>query len=157
MSDRELLSEILDQILEGIHRIERRFCGIESSDDFLNNENGLDRLDGISMMLIVIGESLKNFERSGGAELMQSHPEVDWKGAKGVRDFLSHHYFDIDAEVVFSICTDRIRCLKQAISTMKLELTYECDDLAKSRHCGLDPQSRMAQDAEKNGFLRSQE
>jgi len=59
---------------------------------------------------------------------MNSHPEVDWKGAKGVRDFLSHHYFDIDAEVVFSICTDRISGLKQAISAMRHELTHEYDD-----------------------------
>jgi len=35
MSDRALLSEILTQILEGIRRIERRFCGIKMPDDFL--------------------------------------------------------------------------------------------------------------------------
>jgi uncharacterized protein with HEPN domain len=29
---------------------------------------------------------------------------VDWKGAKGVRDVISHHYVDLNAEVVFDIC-----------------------------------------------------
>jgi uncharacterized protein with HEPN domain len=122
MSDRLLLAEILNQILVGIGRIERRFSGMQSPDDFLKDEAGLDRLDGIGMMLIAIGESLKNFERAGGDSLMAKHPEVDWKGAKGVRDFLSHHYFDLDAEVVFQICRDRIQGLRQAIEAMQLEL-----------------------------------
>lgn len=83
MPDRALQAEILAQLLEGVSRIERRFAGIKSSDDFLATEEGIDRLDGIGMMLIAIGESLKNFERSGGKTLLDKHPEVDWKGAKG--------------------------------------------------------------------------
>jgi len=42
MSDQELLFEIYTQILQGIRRIERRFSGIKTPDDFLNNENGLE-------------------------------------------------------------------------------------------------------------------
>ncbi len=62
MSDRALLAEIISQILEGISKIERRFSGINSPEDFLADD-GLDRLDAIGMMLIAIGESLKNFEK----------------------------------------------------------------------------------------------
>ncbi|MEL6398547.1 MAG: HepT-like ribonuclease domain-containing protein [Cyanobacteria bacterium J06626_4] len=40
----------------------------------------------------------------GGKELLAAYPDVDWKGAKGTRDILSHHYDDVDAEVVFDIC-----------------------------------------------------
>jgi uncharacterized protein with HEPN domain len=43
------------------------------------------------------------------------YPHVDWKGAKGIRDFLSHHYFVVDAEVIFDVCQNRIGGLKQAI------------------------------------------
>ena len=123
MSDRLLLIEMLDQVLEGIRRIERRFTGIEDPGDFLKDDAGLDRLDGIGMMLIAIGESLKSFERSGGKELMERHSEVDWKGAKGVRDFLSHHYFDLDAEIVFGICDNRVVGLKKGIFAMREELS----------------------------------
>ncbi|WP_438820910.1 HepT-like ribonuclease domain-containing protein [Aliarcobacter cryaerophilus] len=28
---------------------------------------------------------------------------MPWKNAKGIRDILSHHYFDLDAEVIFNI------------------------------------------------------
>ena len=124
MSDSELLIEIVGQILEGIRRIERRFQGIESANDFLKDDDGLDRLDAIGMMLIAIGESLKIFERSGGQTLLERHTEVDWKGAKGIRDFLSHQYFDLDTEIVFKVCTERIAGLKETIRKIGEELDH---------------------------------
>jgi uncharacterized protein with HEPN domain len=124
MSDLPLLQELLDQCLEGIRRVERRFIGIDSPGDFTRDEAGVDRLDGIGMMLIAIGENLKNFERKGGAELMARHTEVDWKGVKGIRDFVSHHYFSIDPEIVFDICQDKLPGLKIAITAMRAELNH---------------------------------
>jgi uncharacterized protein with HEPN domain len=124
MRDEKLAVELLDQILEGIRRVERRCSGIGSADDFLRDDDGLDRLDGITMMLIAIGETVKKIERIAGEAPFERHPNVDWKGVKGVRDFLSHHYFDVDAEVVFVVCTERIGPLKEAVTAMR-------DDLAK--------------------------
>ncbi|MGQ0592350.1 MAG: HepT-like ribonuclease domain-containing protein [Gammaproteobacteria bacterium] len=96
MSDPALAKEILSQILVAARRIERR-C-----DDFLYSEDGQDRLDGICMMLIAIGESLKHLEKVAGKTLFARYPEIDWKAAKGMRDIISHQYFDLDAEVVVS-------------------------------------------------------
>ena len=44
-SDIPLLREILTQMLEACSRIERRFIGIESPDDFLSSDAGIDKLD----------------------------------------------------------------------------------------------------------------
>jgi uncharacterized protein with HEPN domain len=118
MSDRELVQEILSQILEATSRIERRFASIGSPDEFLANEDGIDKLDGICMMLIAIGESLKNLDKVTGGTLFSRYPEVDWKGSKGIRDIISHHYFDIDAEVVFSVCKERLPGLVHAVKSM---------------------------------------
>jgi uncharacterized protein with HEPN domain len=63
MYDVELINEILRQILEAGKRIERRFSAVQHSDDFLVTDDGLDRLDAICMMLIAIGESLKNLDK----------------------------------------------------------------------------------------------
>lgn len=82
-NDPELILEILDQILMAARRIERRFAGIQSPDDFLKDDQGLDRLDGIGMMVIAIGESVKQLDRITGEQLLRKYPEVDWKGAKG--------------------------------------------------------------------------
>jgi uncharacterized protein with HEPN domain len=119
MFDRDLVNEILSQILTAANRIKRRCAGIFKPDDFLVSEDGFDKLDAICMMLIAIGENLKNLDRITNGRLLVRYPEVDWKGAKGMRDIISHHYFDLNAEVVFSICQDRIPGLIKTITKMK--------------------------------------
>jgi len=122
MFDAELVNEILSQILTAAHRVERRCKGIFEPDDFLVSDAGIDRLDAICMMLIAIGESLKNLDRVTDGKLLVKFPEVDWKGAKGMRDIISHHYFDLNAEVVFYICKDRIPGLIETTMKMKKSL-----------------------------------
>jgi hypothetical protein len=56
MYDKTLVLGLLDEIEEAFRRIDRRFSMIRSPDDFLDSDDGLDRLDGIAMMLIAIGE-----------------------------------------------------------------------------------------------------
>lgn len=34
--------------------------------------------------------------------LLDKYPAIEWKKIMGMRDILSHHYFDIDAEIVFT-------------------------------------------------------
>ena len=118
MSDVALVREILCQIFEAVRRIERRFTTIQSPDDFLAGDEGLDKLDAICMMLIAIGESLKNLDKITGGTLLMKYPEVDWKGAKGARDIISHHYFDLNAEAVFGICRDDIPGLASTVEKM---------------------------------------
>ena len=123
MHDDALLREIVAQILTAIARIERRFETIASPpEDFLKSDEGIDRLDGITMMLITIGESVKNFERHGGAAYLHTRSTIDWNGVKGIRDILSHHYFDVDAEAIFLICRDRTGELKRAFLSISREL-----------------------------------
>lgn len=119
MFDTELVHEILDQILTAANRIERRRAGICKPEDFLVSEEGLDKLDAICMMLIAIGENVKNLDKITGGTILPQYPDVDWKGAKGMRDIISHHYFDLNAEVVFTICNDRIPGLIKIITKMK--------------------------------------
>ncbi|MCF6236740.1 MAG: hypothetical protein L3J70_10290 [Gammaproteobacteria bacterium] len=53
----------MTQIFVAIERIERRFAPIESPDDFLDTEEGIDKLDAIFMILVATGESLKNIDK----------------------------------------------------------------------------------------------
>lgn len=122
MFDADLTAEILSQILVAAGRIERRFAAIRQPGDFLESEDGRDRLDGIAMMLIAIGESLKNLDKLAGDTFLKRYPEVDWKGAKGLRDILSHDYFNINAEAVFAICRDDIPLLAATVEKMKRDL-----------------------------------
>ena len=122
MSDPELAQDILANIMTAIARIERRFEGIDSPDAFVMDDFGIDRLDGITMMLIAMGEQLKRLDPALDFDLAERYPEVDWKGAKRIRDFLSHHYFTIDAEIIFDICQNKLADLKRAILSIQNSL-----------------------------------
>ena len=63
MYDETLLPEKLEQIDEALAKIKRRFTNIDSPDDFLDSDQGLDMLDGIAMMLIAIGRTSKRSTR----------------------------------------------------------------------------------------------
>jgi uncharacterized protein with HEPN domain len=133
MYDKELALEILRQIEEAADKIIVRFASICQASDFVDSTAGIDKLDAICMMLIVIGESLKNLDKITGGNLLHNYPQVDWKKAKGMRDILTHHYADINAEAVFHTCRDKIPQLLQTIKTIRNDQKKEIDLFLEQR------------------------
>ena len=118
MYDKELVRDIFYQILNASHKVCQRFEAIKTVSDFTNSSVGMEKLDSICMLLMAIGESLKNIDKITNKSLLKQYPEIDWKGAKGLRDIISHQYFDIDAEIVFWICEKHIPPLSKTIETI---------------------------------------
>ncbi|MBZ0200044.1 MAG: DUF86 domain-containing protein [Ignavibacteriaceae bacterium] len=118
MFDKELVRDILHNLKWAIELIQKRSKYINSFEDFIKDDDGLTKLDSICMQFINIGESLKEIDKVTTNKLLQKYPEVDWKAAKGMRDVITHHYFDIDAEVVFDTIKDKIPMLFKVISKM---------------------------------------
>lgn len=52
---------------------------------------------GILHQLIVIGEAVKRLSN----EFRNTHPDVPWKLIAGMRDRLTHGYFDVDLDEVW--------------------------------------------------------
>jgi uncharacterized protein with HEPN domain len=115
MRDTELVLEVLRQIEDAAEKIGTRFQPIRQVSDFTDSQAGVEKMDAICMMMIVIGESLKNLDKITDGNLLPSYPEVDWKKAKGMRDILTHHYADVNAEAVFNTCREKIPRLLAAI------------------------------------------
>ena len=115
MYDKELALEILFQIETAAQKIVQRFEVIDSPDNFTDTAAGMEKMDAICMMLIVVGESLKNLDKISGQKLLSRYTNVDWKKAKGMRDIVSHHYADIHAETVFFTCERKIPMLLNTI------------------------------------------
>ncbi len=115
MRDKELVMEVLRQIEEAAVKNVARFQTIHQVSDFTDTPSGVDKMDAICMMLIVIGESLKNLDKITGGTLLPQYPEVDWKKAKGMRDIITHHYADINAETIFYTCQKNIPLLQKTI------------------------------------------
>ena len=123
MYDKELAKDILKNIKWALDQIIKRFQGINSGDDFLKDDTGLEKLDSICMQLINIGEALKQVDKITGQKLLLNYPAVDWKKAKGMRDIITHHYFDIDAETVYVVCIEHIPFMRKAIENILNDLT----------------------------------
>ncbi len=104
--DKELILSTLEDIEFSIELIKKRFSGIKSDDDFLKDDEGLEKLDSISMRLVAIGEGFKNIDKLSKKSLLKNYPSIPWQQVKGIRDILSHHYFNLDAEVIFEIKND---------------------------------------------------
>ncbi len=118
MYDLALLVDRLENVLEALEKILRRFSHVHSVDDFVLSEAGMERLDSICMLLIAIGEAFKQIDRSTGGKLLARYSEIDWAGVKGVRDVIAHEYFDIDAEQIYSICQTDILPLRDTVKKM---------------------------------------
>lgn len=116
--DKELVKEILSQILTALDKIIYRFSPVKQISDFTDTPTGMEKLDAICMQLIAIGEALKNLDKITDGKLLAKYPGVNWKGAKAMRDIISHHYFDIDAEIIFDVCKNKIPTLRDTIEKM---------------------------------------
>ena len=122
---RSLALDILFDIQSAIERLQARTKRIHTIDDFLDSSDGMILLDATCMLLIAIGESLKNLDKVTENRLLPTYPSIPWKQVKGMRDIISHHYFDVDPSQILWIITNEIAPLKEAIDTFILKLKNE--------------------------------
>lgn len=121
--DKTLVLDILNQIINAIETVEERCAFAKTQDDFCDTKEGQEKLDGICMKLIAVGESLKNIDKITDKKLLEQYPSIEWKKIKGIRDFISHHYFDLDSEVIFDICQNEISKLLSVLKQIKKDLS----------------------------------
>jgi uncharacterized protein with HEPN domain len=115
MFDKELVCSIVTQIDTAIATIQSRCAGAKDVAFFTDSPQGMEKLDGVCMLFIAIGESIKNVDKITGGTLLVKYPSIDWQGVKGFRDIVAHHYFDIDAEQVYWIVSHELKPLSETI------------------------------------------
>jgi uncharacterized protein with HEPN domain len=84
------------------------------------------------MLLIAIGESLKGIDKLTDKALLSKYPNVDWKGAMGIRDIIAHHYFDLDAEIVFNVVKTKLPDMLKTIRQIKQDLNFNRDSCSNA-------------------------
>lgn len=62
------------------------------------------RQDAVERKFEIIGEAVKNLSQG----FREKYPDVDWSYMAKFRDLLSHHYFGIDLDVVWSIAREDV-------------------------------------------------
>ena len=120
--DKATTNELLKYILESISLIKKRFLSIDSSDDFLYSEIGIEKLDSIYMRLQSIGEALKNIDKRDRDFLLAVQEKIYWSKIIRTREVLTHHYIDIDAEIIYEICDEKMDELQENIEQLQINL-----------------------------------
>ena len=113
---------ILELIKSSLQEVSKRSDMISEPNDFLTSEGGVILLDSICMKLSAVGESIKNLDKITNHELLPKYSEIPWKNVMGVRDFIVHHYFEVDADVIFEICKNDVPVLQSVITQMIVDL-----------------------------------
>ena len=112
MYDKELAKEIVSQVLLSSKKILKRMEFIQKIGDLIEQD---EKLDGLCMQLIAIGESLKNFDKITENSLLPHYPDFNWKQAKAMRDIISHHYFNVNPKIIFEVCQNEIPKLRDIL------------------------------------------
>jgi uncharacterized protein with HEPN domain len=116
MYDKDLVLEVLRQIRTAAQTILDRFQSIKTVSDFTDSPAGREKLDSICMLLLAVGESLKKLDKISQGLLLPKYSQIDWKKAKGLRDIISHQYFDVNAGAIFDVCKTKIKTLSDTIT-----------------------------------------
>jgi uncharacterized protein with HEPN domain len=108
------ISEDLKFISDSIEIVNSRFAKIHNPSEFVDSPDGVTLLDSITIRLQSIGESVKNIVKRD-KDFLTPYSEIDWQQIIKFRDFISHHYDEIDHEIVYNICKDYLPALKTTI------------------------------------------
>lgn len=122
MHKKEMTEAMLAKIEQAIERILDNSRSIDSYHYYLVSPAGMERLESTCMLLMAIGEGLKGIDKFTDKQLLAKYPEVDWKGAMGMRDVIAHHYFDLDAAVVYDVVKNYLPSMLEVIKKMRTEL-----------------------------------
>ncbi len=124
MYDRAHVIELLEQTIDAVSTVIERCECVDNVNDLIDTKNGQERLDAICMKLIAIGESLKNIDKITKGNLLANYPQIEWKKIKGIRDIISHHYFDLDAEIIYSVCKEHIKLLLETLRIILSDISH---------------------------------
>ena len=123
MFDREIVMDSLQKISKAIETILERAAVVIDPNDLLCSPGGMMRLDAICMNLIALGEAVKGLDKQTHGQLLPRYSEVHWSGVMRMRDKIAHHYFEIDADVVFLTVQQDVPKMKEVIDRLIADIS----------------------------------
>ena len=115
MCKSQIIESLLKKIFQTVERILANSETITSPSFYLMTPSGIETINSTCMLLIAIGEGVKGVDKLTDKKLLSFYPEMDWKGVMGMRDIIAHHYFDLDAEIVYDVIKHDLPKLKDVL------------------------------------------
>jgi uncharacterized protein with HEPN domain len=123
MFDRTIILESLQNIERVLQEVIEWTMHVRSSDDFTSSTEGIILLNAVCMRLFAVGEELKATDKRTDKKLLPLYPNVDWRRAMKMRDIIGHHYFEINADVIYDTLHDDIPSLLDVIRQIKTDIS----------------------------------
>ncbi len=100
----------LRHILDAVEKIET-YLGSRTYEFFSNNDM---MIDAVVRELEIVGEATSHLSN----QLRASHPEIPWRDAIDMRNFLIHEYFGVRTHLVWDTCKEDLPKLKKLIDNL---------------------------------------
>lgn len=113
---REVVLDLLQNIQNAIIQLQEWNKDVKSINDLLVSPEGMKTLSADCMLIQAIGEGIKQLDKITDGQLFPLQPQIPWKQVKGMRDHIAHGYFDINTDLVWSVISEDIAPLKDAIA-----------------------------------------
>jgi uncharacterized protein with HEPN domain len=113
MNDKNLFR--LQHIFDSIEKVEYLVRILHTEDNF---EKKWIEQDAIIRNLEIIGEASINISD----DLKQKYPDVSWKEMRGMRNFVTHQYFGVELNDIWSTVINDIPLLKKQIQKIIEEI-----------------------------------
>ena len=114
-AQRETLLDLLQNIHDSILQLKEWNKDIHDINELLTSAEGVKTLTADCMLIQAIGEGVKKIDKNSDGLLLPLQPKIPWKQIKGMRDHIAHGYFDINTDLVWSVLTEDLDPLKDAI------------------------------------------
>jgi uncharacterized protein with HEPN domain len=101
---------LLFDILESIDKIEKYTREI-TFEQLMQDER---TKDAILRNIQIIGEASKHIPE----QLLTTHPDIDWSGVAGMRDIITHRYFRVDWNLLWTSIQEELPVLKAQITSL---------------------------------------
>ena len=110
-----LVHEIFKQIRTAILQLQEWNKDVVSMHDLERSPLGMQRLAGNYMLIQAIGEGIKKIDKYTEGKIWVYRPEIPWKRVMGMRNRISHGYFDLDTSYIDDIIKNDLSPLLSAI------------------------------------------
>ncbi len=113
MYEKRTLQLFLDDMDNAIHRV-LDFIQDMSYEEFLQD---VKTQDAVLRNIQVLGDAATNIP----PEICQRYKDIDWKYIIGMRNLITHRYFDVDMWILWTTITEDLPRLKRQLKTISDE------------------------------------
>lgn len=110
------ITDLLEIIAHAIELALDRYAELEDLNLSISSDKAIMVLDSIAMRLILIGEKIKNIEQKDPGFFIRN--SIDPRPVIRTRDYLSHHYEDVDFDAIVLICKKHLPDLFPRITAL---------------------------------------